>query len=253
MPGFFIIKANGESQKYSSKKLTTSLAKTGAPHFLINKVNEEIHSLISHGTSTKKIYELARKKLHEEYRPSSYRYALKRGIFRLGPSGFPFEQLMARLLTGMGYDTTTNEMIHGKCVRHEVDIRGTTQKELIWGECKFHNVQGSVVDLKTSLYVYARFLDLKENSDDHRKKTMWLITNTRLTAEAIQFAQCREMKILGWELPQGQGLNQLLELFKGGVITCQDFQKNKKKVMRAGVSESQWSKLNHDFNILHSK
>ena len=266
-----IIKANGKPQRFSSLKFKNSLTHSGVKNEHIDPILIKVKNALKPEITSQEIFNIAHHELNQNNRALSYRYALKRGIFELGPTGFPFEQLMSRLWMKLGYQSKTNQMVEGKCVTHEVDLVGETEDELIWGECKFHNVQGTTVDLKTALYVYARFLDLKENAtNDSRKKTMWLITNTRFTKEAIAFSECRGVKLLGWEYPSPLGLNQLLEthqlypitsihslkrkqkldLMQKGIITCSDFQAMQTRAKKI-IPERKLKSLSQDFKRLH--
>jgi len=75
-------------------------------------------------------------------------------------------------------------------------------------ECKFHGIPGGRTDIKVALYTYARFLDVKEKGDFDLP---WLITNTRLTQEAKAYAACIGMKVTGWDYPEGESLNEMID------------------------------------------
>jgi len=68
-------------------------------------------------------------------------------------------------------------------------------------ECKYHTQSGVKSDVKVSLYVYARFLDLKEK---HGFDEGVLITNTQFTTEAVKYADCVGLKIIGWKSPNAR-------------------------------------------------
>lgn len=265
--GKFIVKASGKQERFSPRKLLRSLARSGAPKPIARSISNQISARIQAGASTRDIYEQAQERLQAESPPHAYRYALKRSIFDLGPTGFPFEQLIGRLCEKLGYDTQTNLMLAGRCVNHEVDVIADTPDLRSWVECKFHNEQGSIVDLKTALYVFGRFIDLKEQDPDPRKKQMWLVTNTRFSTEAIRFAECRGIKIIGWDYPEQGGLNVLLErhqlypitcittlnrkkkmdLIQRGIVTCDDFQKfSKLKISDVGIPEKKRQRISDD-------
>jgi len=48
------------------------------------------------------------------------RYSLKKALSSLGPSGYPFEQYVGRILQGHGYSVEVGRIIKGYCVSHEV-------------------------------------------------------------------------------------------------------------------------------------
>lgn len=144
------------------------------------------------------------------------RYNLKRAIMELGPSGYPFEQFVAQVLERFNYQVRTNQQVPGKCVTHEVDIIAQKKNQHYLVECKHHQFIGAKTDVKVALYVYARFLDVSavwqqrhQLSDQHYQP--WVITNTKVTSDAIQYAQCVQMRLLAWHFPAGEGLNHLLE------------------------------------------
>jgi hypothetical protein len=39
----------------------------------------------------------------------------------------------------------------------------------------------------------------------------WLVCNTKFSDDAAQYASCKGMKIIGWNYPEGQGLEYLIE------------------------------------------
>ena len=92
-------------------------------------------------------------------------------------------------------------------------------------ECKFHNQPGIKSDVKISLYVQARFEDIKkkwEAMPGHLKKfhQAWLVTNTELTSDAIRYAECVGMKALGWNYPANNSLQNWVETSKLHPVTC---------------------------------
>ena len=40
----------------------------------------------------------------------------------LGPSGFPFEKLVGKILEQEGFETRVGVIVQGNCVQHEVDV-----------------------------------------------------------------------------------------------------------------------------------
>ncbi len=269
----FIVKAGGYEERFSRKKLISSLLRSGAPLPLAKSIASQVADQVLPGTTTKELFDLAHSELRRIDRPKACRYLLKRAIFDLGPTGFPFEQLMGRLFVLLGYEVKTNLILSGRCVDHEVDVIARRDGNVDWAECKFHNEQGLMNDVKTALYVYARFLDLSERQVVSGKKQMWLISNTRFSDEAIKFSRCRGVKLLGWNFPENEGINFLLEKFRlfpltvisrmskkqfstliqAGIVTCNDFIENKNKVLRLGVSHNKWYEIASDIRALHGE
>jgi hypothetical protein len=82
-------------------------------------------------------------------------------------------------------------------------------------ECKFHNLPGKKCDVKVTLYIQARFDDIKAQWQRHEATTelhqAWVVTNTKFTSEAIIYGQCVNMRLLGWSFPQQDNIAQLID------------------------------------------
>ena len=211
-----IIKASGEKQKFSKKKLYQSLKRAGAQLSLAERVSKEITKKISPGTSTKEILNQATFYLKKENPLLAARYSLKKAIMEMGPTGFPFESYIAEILKQYGYNTKVRKIAKGYCVDHEIDVVAEKEKKNFMIECKFHNSRGSHSDVKVALYVHARFLDVKnaweqEPNNKYFFHEAWLATNTRCTSEAIRYAKCVGLKIISWRYPRNESLEYLIE------------------------------------------
>ena len=222
---FTVIKANGESVPFSEKKLINSLKHTGAGDQEINNVLTAIGPRLHEGISTKKIYRMAFKLLKESSRYLAAKYHLKKAIMELGPSGYPFEKFIGELLKHQGFNVKVGQIIQGKCVQHEVDVVAQKKEQFIMVECKYHNLAGTVCDVKIPLYIQARFKDIEAvwlSLPGHINKFHqgWLVTNTRFSGDAIQYGKCAGLHLLGWDYPQGNGLKELIDNLGLYPITC---------------------------------
>ena len=211
-----IIKASGEKQKFSKKKLSQSLKRAGAQPSLAERVSKKITKEISSGTSTREILKQATSYLKKENPILAARYSLKKAIMELGPTGFPFERYVAEILKQHGYNTKLRKIAKGYCVDHEIDVIAEKEKKNHMIECKFHNSRGSHSDVKVALYVHARFLDVKSAWEQKPGRKyffhqVWLVTNTRCTSEAIRYAKCVGLKIISWRYPRNESLEYLIE------------------------------------------
>jgi|Deesub1362A_J573_1020465.scaffolds.fasta_scaffold09471_2 hypothetical protein len=209
-----IIKSSGEIEPFDSQKLLSSLKRSGASEELAQKVLEKILPEITPNTKTKTIYRLAYRELKRLNHASSLRYSLKKAIFRLGPTGYPFERYFAEILKSYGYKTDVGLIIDGRCIKHEVDVLAVNESEVMVIECKYHNSPGRTTNSKDALYVHSRFEDLKpsiEQQYNGRKFTGYLVTNTRFSTDAIKYAECSGYKLIGWKYPPGSGLEKMVE------------------------------------------
>jgi hypothetical protein len=222
MQKIHIVKADGEEELFDESKLDDSLIRAGASEVVRKRIIDRIVAEMKEGMTTSEIYRYAFNLLRkDERRPVAARYSIKRAVFDLGPSGFPFEQFVSQLLQTDGWHTETGVAMTGKCTPHEVDVLAQKDGKKVGIEVKFHNAAGTKTDVKDALYVHARFEDLKESRDQGMKVDEgWLMTNTRFTRNAVRYGKCSGLTMVGWDYPRGNGILDMIE--KSGVhpLTC---------------------------------
>lgn len=210
---FYVTKTSGEQELFNIEKFRRSLVKAGAPGHLVDSIIQEIER--KHPKSTKEIHALTTKMLAKTASPIAARYNLKQALLEFGPAGFPFEQFVAELFTQKGYTTSLNQFIPGKCITHEVDIVAQKDKEQIMIECKFHSKLGIKTNVKIPLYIKSRFDDINNNPEHkNRFKELWIVSNAQFTSEAIAYANCVGMKLLGWGYPKDKDIAKYIEQFE---------------------------------------
>jgi hypothetical protein len=258
----FITKASGDRAPYDPGKLIHSLLRAGASKTEAEAINKQLSAQLYEGISTKKIYSIAFNLLKKKSLPAADRYKLKKGIMELGPEGFAFEKLVSRILQHEGYTTQVGNFIEGKCVRHEVDILAEKDHHLVITECKYHNLPGTMCDVKVPLYINSRFADILEAwkiSKTNTGKTIdgWIATNTKFTADAIKYGTCAGLKLMGWNYPAKGNINQKIDeyglypitcltsltrkekqfLLAQNIILCQELKRNTGALEEAGIQE----------------
>lgn len=236
----FVRKEDGTKEAFNEKKLYESLVKSGAePHQaekivrqVIDQVREYQQEEIYNGngegkiTTASLIYQKAYEILKNAARVVAARYSLRRSLLEFGPTGFPFEQYIGELFKAKwGYEILVGQVVLGGCVPHEVDLVAWNPNKLIMAEVKYHSDAGSKTDLKVSLYVKARYQDIEASVFDYggiKQKVSegWLVTNTRFTETAIHYAECQNLKLLSWDYPRQDNLQDLIEFTKLHPITC---------------------------------
>jgi hypothetical protein len=92
-------------------------------------------------------------------------------------------------------------------------------------ECKYHNKRGTRSDFKTALYVWARFEDISEAWDKSKRvgerfHEAWLVTNTKVTSEAEDYAKCRGLTVVSWYRPFRKSLKDMIVSTGLWPITC---------------------------------
>lgn len=213
MPRIWIVKADGEKEPFDPHKLEHSLQRAGASVDARRHVVEAVQAELEDGMRTEDIYARAFDILRSGAAPAvAARYSVKRAIFALGPSGFPFEQFFAEILRAHGWNVRTGVTLSGRCAPHEVDVLAEKGGKRVGIEAKFHNEPGGKTDIKDALYVHARYEDLAKSPEkSSRVDEGWLVTNTRFTRNAIRYAQCSNLTLLGWDYPRNRGLMHLIE------------------------------------------
>lgn len=214
----YIKKSNGETELFSFEKLKNSLQSTGASINMVDTIIEKIQADLYDGISSNAIYKKAFGLLKQKNKVSASRYSLKRAIFDLGPTGFPFERLIGALLKEKGYKTQVGVTLNGECITHEIDVLAEKDGNIFAIECKFHSDARAKSNVKVPLYINSRFLDIQEqwNKDPNNKthlKQGWLVTNTRFTEDAVNYAKCVGLTLLSWDYPPNNGLKANIDTF----------------------------------------
>jgi len=264
----WVIKSTGERERFSLNKLRRSLTRSGADDETIERIVEHILPELHEGMKTSQIYKHAYSILKKNKYPAAIRYSLRKAVLELGPSGFPFEKFVAEVLRGKGYTAETGVILPGFCVDHEVDVLMEKDNRHIFAECKFHNQQGIKTDVKVALYVHARFMDLQKAHDEAHKRHEgevkkvhegWLITNTKLTSDAIEYANCAGLTVIGWDYPEKGNLQDLIletgvhpltflstltqsdknSLLEQGIVMCRDLKNSPAPLKSIGFTDEQ--------------
>ncbi|MFA5744713.1 MAG: ATP cone domain-containing protein [Candidatus Paceibacterota bacterium] len=201
-----IIKADGSKETFDPTRLISSLERAGAGEHTATRITDTISNTVAQGSSSKELYARAFSLLRKTARPIAARYALRRALLELGPTGHPFEDFISHLYRTEGWKVETRKIMQGKCVMHEIDFYAShpEQDKHIAAELKYHNDPGYKTDLKVALYVKSRFDDIF--SCDPTKRICpvdkgLLVTNTKFTSEAIAYAECAGVELLGWGYP----------------------------------------------------
>lgn len=249
-----VVKATGEKESFSEEKLRTSVRRAGIREELQEQVVAHVKGKLYDSISTNEIYNHILEFLQEKEPYARSRFNLKHAIMSLGPSGYPFEDFVAKLLAVQGFNTSVRNHLEGKCITHEVDIIAQKGGFRIMIEAKYHNTPGTKTDVRVAMYTKARFDDLIEKNNLNQ---VWLVTNTKTTTDAIAYAACMGMKVISWNYPEGESLRELVErsglvpiasltslsqsqqqsLLTQGVIFCKDVCSQPSCLQGLGINE----------------
>ncbi|QBA63642.1 restriction endonuclease [Muriicola soli] len=211
-----IRKSSGEQVPFSSLKLADSLHHSGADENTIRSIIEKVEEELYPGISTREIYNRAYAMLKKKRPVYASKYKLKKAIYELGPTGFPFEKFISTLLQFSGYDTRVGETVKGKCVSHEIDVLARKNGQTFLVECKFHGEEGRNCNVKVPLYIHSRFLDVHAADKEvlpgfTKPEEGWVVTNTRFTKDAVEYGKCAGLYLLSWDYPKDDSLRNRID------------------------------------------
>ncbi|MBY0294171.1 restriction endonuclease [Patescibacteria group bacterium] len=265
-----VAKADGTTENFDSLKLRSSLHKAGANEDTAVHIVDEITKELYDGIPTEEIYRRAFALLREHRRDAASHYSLKRAILEFGPSGFPFETYLAALFKAEGYtDVVTGQIVQGGCVEHEIDVLMKNNDTKFFVEAKFHNTPAIKTDLKVALYVKARIDDLTSAMKDTKIAGM-IVTNTKFTTMAIQYASCQGLELMSWGYPHGHNLHTRIEatklypvtaltglskhqktaLLSQKIVLCSELSGHTDALLAAGVPTSKVEHILHESALL---
>tara|TARA_B100000508_G_scaffold113876_1_gene92584 strand:+ start:7553 stop:8389 length:837 start_codon:yes stop_codon:yes gene_type:complete len=269
-----ITKADGNTEYFKVEKLRRSLRRAGARPEEINEIVSEVDKSLYNGIQTQEIYRHAFSLLRDSRSPAAARYSLRRALFNLGPTGFPFEKFLARLFEAEGYNTKTGVTINGKCAPHEIDVAAYNDEHSFVAEAKFHARPGIKSDLQVAMYSYARLMDLQEakicNEDICGIEEFWLITNTKFTSTAENYGNCVGLKMLSWDFPKNNNLHdriqragvypvtvlqsisasQIETLIARGIILCRDIIQHENVLRHLHLSKRKHESLMAEVRVI---
>ena len=265
---FNIIKSSGEKVKFSFQKLKNSLMRSGSDKDTVKYILSTISDELYEGISTKEIYNRAFILLKQKKGIFASKYKLKKAIYELGPTGFPFEKFIGAILQYSGYNTEVDKIMQGKCVSHEVDVVAKKGEQYIVAECKFHSEEGRNCDVKIPLYINSRYQDIvMQYKNNNRPNSVpnegWVVTNTRFTTDAIQYGKCVGLYLLSWDYPEGNSIRNRIDrlglypittsnllttsdkqfLLNHNVVLCKQLAKEDFYLDHLGISETRQQKI----------
>lgn len=271
---FEVIKSSGEKVKFSLGKLHASLSKSGANNETVNQIIDKVQEELYDGISTKEIYNRAFALLKKKGSYLASKYKLKKAIYELGPTGYPFERFIGAILKYSGYRTHVGEILQGECVTHEIDVLASKNGTTTVIECKFHSEEGRNCNVKVPLYIASRYKDIKSHWDSKPRDTVlnegWLVTNTRFTEDALQYGKCIGLYLLSWDYPKNDGLRDRIDrlglypitvstllsgrekqfLLSRDVVLCRDLIDDVFFLDHLGVSDIRKAKILNEINML---
>ncbi|MDI9613597.1 MAG: ATP-binding protein [Acidobacteriota bacterium] len=211
-----ITKASGVKEPFRIEKLEESLRRAGAGEDIIREVARDIEAWLVDGVPTRKIYARAFALLRKKKRLVASRYKLKQAIMEMGPTGYPFERLVGKVIERQGYAVEIGQVLKGRCVSHEVDVVAVRDRHRLFMECKYGLSAEKTVNVQVPLYVRSRVNDIIDRFKESGKYpgatfSGGVATNTRFTSDAIDYGTCSGLLMLSWDYPSGDGLKDWID------------------------------------------
>ncbi|MBT8294261.1 MAG: ATPase, partial [Eudoraea sp.] len=242
--------------------------RSGADSKLISQILILVKEELYDGITTKELYNRAYSFLRRKKPVYASKYKLKKAIYELGPTGFPFERFLSSVLKYSGYKTEVGKTVAGKCVSHEIDVVAEKNGSIVIIECKFHGEQGRNCNVKIPLYIYSRYQDIKNTEDNgisniREPDECWVVTNTRFTKDAIVYGNCTGLYLLSWDYPKGNSIKDRIDrlglypitvstlltkrekqfLLSRDVVLCRQLLKDSFYLDHLGVSDTRKTKI----------
>ncbi|MCD6180460.1 MAG: restriction endonuclease [Bacteroidales bacterium] len=214
---FNITKKSGDIIRFDSDKLRKSFERSGASEKDIDDVIKHLSENVYDGITTKRLFQLAYTFLRKRSLEVAGRYRLKNAIMELGPTGYPFERFIAELMKYQGFDTEVGVIVEGHCISHEVDVVAQKEEQKIMIECKFHGNTHTKSDVKVALYIHSRYNDVlktwkKTDPKNIQNYQGWIVTNTRFTQDAVDYANCAGLHLVSWDYPSQGSLRERIDI-----------------------------------------
>lgn len=215
-------KSTGVIQEFDHSKLYTSMQRAGVRADLAQQICRQVFKTLKPGDSTNEIFRETFKILLGHNMEWAARYALERAVDSLGPAGFLFEQYVEAILQSLGFNTRRNVFVDGECVTHEIDVLANKGNFRYLVEAKYRNGHKMKTHIDQVMYADARLEDIRRRSNKDNtglQYQMFVVTNAYFTQNSIQYAQCRNMRLLGWKYPKEENLINIAEKNKLYPIT----------------------------------
>ena len=255
----YIVKANGQREPYSNKKVINTCLRAGVSRKTAKKIADKIYRIIVDGDTTHRVYELIQVQLEKTSKKASAKAGLREAIANLGPR--IFEMYAMKVLQVHGYQCKWNKIVNGRIIDHQIDVIAKKDADVFFVECKRHYNPHRYTGLGVALEVHARLEDLKGGYKDGNNRynftRAWLFTNSKFSAHAIRYAMAKQIKLTGWSSGEFS-IQKLIEskkiypvtMLKIDMITKQNLLKRKiitvQDIIQTRIKLPNWNQIVKD-------
>jgi len=252
-----VTKFDGTKQPFQREKVIGTCMRMRVSREKAEIIADKIEHRIYDGITTKKILQMTFKYL-KEFPASKHQIDLRTAISILR-SMPDFERYIQQLLAEQGYILNSCNLIgRGKCVEHELDAIVQFVETTYVVEIKHHRNPHIFTGLDIPRIAQATLDDIKDgfkaNLNTINATNALIVTNTKFSDHAIQYASCKGISLIGWKFPLNHGLEQMIENTKFYPITMLQ-ELGHESIIKLLDNEIILMNqlLTHDINILQKK
>lgn len=217
-----VTKADGTTEAFSKWKIVRTCLRLGSTQEAAEAIADEIESRLYDGITTRRILQMVYNRLKKHRPVMKLQIDLRRSLSLLR-SAPDFERYIQFLLREHGYEVTSNQIIRGRCVEHEIDAVATKDGKTCIVEVKHHYKYHTPTSLDVSRISRAVFEDITEGHQlGHNKLKIdyaLIVSNTKLSEHAKRYADCRGISHISWSSPPNHDLQTMIEEKKVYPIT----------------------------------
>ena len=210
---FYVTKVDGRRQPFEKQKIINTCVRMRLSEKQAEAVAGRIEQKLYDGITTKKILDMIFT-FAKEYKPEiKHRINLRESISLLRPKP-DFEQFVRLVLESYGYEIKSNQLLRGKCVEHEIDGIVKKDNQTVCLEVKHHYNSHTYTGIGVCLEAQATFEDLRDGfGREHTIKfnKAMIVCNTKFSDHAKQYAACKGIELIGWNMPKNSCLEEMIE------------------------------------------
>jgi Holliday junction resolvase-like predicted endonuclease len=209
-----VTKSDGSKQAFDKGKVIDTCLRMGATHEVAVGVANRVEQRIYDGIESKRILSMIFRQLGRYHPAVKHHTDLRRALAMMEPKP-DFEEYIRMLLKEQGYQVTSNEIVRGKCVEHEIDSIASKDGKTYIVEVKHHSNHHTLSGLDVDRISRAIFEDITEgfklglNSINVEKAI--IVCNVKLSEHAKRYADCRGIEHIGWRYPPDHGIDRMIE------------------------------------------
>lgn len=198
-----VTKQSGKREPYYAQKVLDSIVRSKVEPDKAQEILAKVETKLFDGIRTEELYRLVYREIVEEgLKEASTFYQLREAIAQM--DSIDFEHFIGETLASQGYETIWNQIVAGECVSHQGDVLAKDKDgRVFWVEVKHHFEYHRDTDLGTIVEMWGRLADLKaglqQGNHEYGFVNAWLITNTKFSAHALQYAACKKLRVTGWK------------------------------------------------------